>query len=99
LFLGGLWSGKGGRDSGETLMGARVVGGGGIGAGDGSLATVVASWTGGRCGSTVGVAADVWTADVMTVAGKTGTGWAVVVDITGVSPSTPAWTVAPSRSG
>jgi hypothetical protein len=34
--------GKGARDSGETLMGARVVGGGGIGAGD-SLAIVVGS--------------------------------------------------------
>jgi hypothetical protein len=80
LFRGAFWSGKGGRDSGETLMGARVVGGGGIGAGDGSLATVVGSWTGGRCGSTVGIAADVSTADVLTVAGKTGTG---LVDITG----------------
>jgi hypothetical protein len=51
-------------------MGARVVGGGGIGAGDGSLATVVGSCPGGRCGSTV-----------LTVAGNTGTGCAVVVGI------------------
>jgi hypothetical protein len=55
-------------------MGARVVGGGGIGAGAGSLATVVGSCTGGRCRSTVGTAADVWTADALTVAGKTGAG-------------------------
>jgi hypothetical protein len=64
-------------------MGARVVGGGGIGAGGGSLATVVGSCTSGRCGSTVGLAADVWTADVLIVAGKTGTGCAVVVGIAG----------------
>jgi hypothetical protein len=51
-------------------MGARVVGGGGIGAGGGSLATVVGCCTGGRCGSTA-----------PTVAGNTGTGCAVVVGI------------------
>jgi hypothetical protein len=61
---------KGGRDSGETLIGARVVGGGGIDAG-GSLATVVGSCTGGRFGSTVGVAADVWMAGVLAVAAAT----------------------------
>ena len=58
-----------------------MVGGGGIGAGAGSLATVVGSCIGGRCGSTVGLGADVWTAEVLTVAGKTGTGWAVVVGV------------------
>jgi hypothetical protein len=63
-------------------MGARVVGGGGIGAG-GSLATVVGCWTGGGCGATVVVAAGVGTADVLTVAGSTGTGGAVVVIIGG----------------
>jgi hypothetical protein len=73
LFRGGLWLGKGGRDSGETLIGARVLGGGGIGAG-GSLATVVGSCAGGRCGSTLGVAAEVLMAGVLTVVGKTGTG-------------------------
>jgi len=51
-------------------MGARVVGGGGIGAGGGSLATVVGSCTGGRCGSTA-----------TTVGGDTGTGCTVVVGI------------------
>jgi hypothetical protein len=55
-------------------MGARVVGAGGIGARAGSLATVVGSCTGGRCGSTIGLAVDVWTAGALTVAGKTGTG-------------------------
>jgi hypothetical protein len=67
--------GKGVRDSGETLIGARVVGGGGIGACD-SLAIVVGSSAGGDCGSIVGVIA-VWTAVVSTVAGATGTGGAV----------------------
>jgi hypothetical protein len=58
-----------------------VVAEGGIGAGGGSLATVVGSRTGGRCGSTVGVAADVWTTDVLIVAGMTATGCAVEVVI------------------
>jgi hypothetical protein len=68
-------------------MGARVVGGGGIGAGGGVLARVVGSCAGGRSGSPVGVAADLWTAGALTVAGKTGTGGALVagtaVDATG----------------
>lgn len=68
-------------------MGARVVGGGGIGSPGGSLATVVGSCDGGRGLSTVGLDVDVWTADVLTVAGKTATGGAVeaglAVDITG----------------
>jgi len=48
FFRGGLWFGNGARVSGLTLIGARVVGGGGIGAG-GSLATVLGGWTEG-CG-------------------------------------------------
>ena len=48
-------------------MGARVVGGGGIGVRAGSLATVVGS-------RAVGTAADVWTAGALTVAGMTGAG-------------------------
>lgn len=74
-------------------MGARVAGGGGIVPG-GSLATVVGSCTGVGGGAKVGAARDVWTADVLTVAGSTGTGCAVVVggtaDIavdTGVDPA------------
>jgi hypothetical protein len=60
-------------------MGARVVGGGGIGAGD-SLAIVVgAGWTGGCCRCTVGVDAGVRAGAVLTVAGRTGTGAEVVV--------------------
>jgi hypothetical protein len=63
LFRGGLWFGNGARDAGLTLMGARVVGGGGIVAA-GLLAVVVGRCTGGRCCSMV----------VLTVAGDTGTG-------------------------
>jgi hypothetical protein len=78
LFRGGVSFGNGGRDSGLKLMGARVVGGGGIVPG-GSLAIVVGGCAGGRCGSTIGGTAGVRTADVLTVAGKTGRRSAVVV--------------------
>lgn len=61
-------------------MGARVVGGGGIVAG-GSLATVVGCGTG--CGATIGGAAGGRAADVPAVAGRTGTGGAVVLGIGG----------------
>ena len=71
----GVWFGNGARDSGLTLMGARVVGDRGIVA-SGWLAVVVGC--GGRCGAVVGVAADVWMADVLTVAPETGAGAAVV---------------------
>jgi len=54
-------------------MGARVVGAGGI--------VLVGSDACGGWGATVGVAADVWAADVLTVASKPGTGCAVVVGI------------------
>jgi hypothetical protein len=60
-------------------MGARVVGGGGIGAG-GSLAIVVGGgWTAGCCRCTVGVGSGVRAGAVLTVAGRTGTGAVVVV--------------------
>jgi hypothetical protein len=61
-------------------MGARVVGAGGIVPG-GWLAVLVGSDACGGWGATVGVAADVWAADVLTVASKPGTGCAVVVGI------------------
>lgn len=60
------------RVSGLTLMGARVVGGGGIEAG-GSLATVVGCSCSGGGGTTVGVTMGATTTDVLTVAGTTGT--------------------------
>jgi hypothetical protein len=54
-------------------MGGRVVGSGGIVPG-GSLATVAGSCSGGCWDAMGGVAADVRVADVLTVAGRTGTG-------------------------
>jgi hypothetical protein len=52
-----------------------------MGAGGDTLATVVGSCAGGRCGSTAGAAADVWMAGVLIVAGTTETGRAVEVGI------------------
>ena len=77
----GVWFGNGARDSGLTLMGARVVGDTGIVA-SGLLAVVVGGGTGGRCWALVGVAGDVWMADVLTVAPETGAGAAGAVGIT-----------------
>jgi len=61
-------------------MGARVVGAGGIVPG-GLLAVLVGSDACGGWGATLGVAADLWAADVLTVASKPGTECAVVVGI------------------
>ena len=73
---GGVSFGNGARDSGLTLMGARVVRGGGIGSAV-SPATVVGSETGGAAVAVVCVTGAVRPADVLTVAGRTGTGCSV----------------------